>query len=79
MSYERYIVTSGSIFGHYGYGATLEVALRQWRKAGGKKKEGGYRVQKFVSDKPFAPVYREATEAEADCWIGRDGSVNWIR
>ena len=59
--HERFIVTSGGIYGHYGSGATLEEARRNWKKADGKKKEGGYREQRFTSKLPFAPVGRDAT------------------
>jgi hypothetical protein len=76
---QRYIITSGGLYGHYGSGATLTEATAKWKKAGGKTKEGNYRVQRFTSKLPFAPTNREATEHEADCWIGRDGSTNWVR
>ena len=75
---ERYIVTSGGLYGHFGSGSTLDEAKKNWRKAGGLKREGNYREQKFVSEMPFAPANRQATKEEADCWIGQDGSTNWV-
>lgn len=77
--FELYLVTSGGLYGHFGRGSTEEEAVSRWKKAGGKKKEGNYRVQKFTSDKPFAPADRDANADEADAWIGSDGSTNWIR
>ncbi len=76
---ERFLVTSGGLYGHYGQGATPDEARRNWRKAGGTKKEGNYREQKFTSALPFAPLDREVNDTEADAWIGRDGSTNWVR
>lgn len=79
LPYELYIVTSGGMYGHYGKGATLEEARKAWRKAGGRKAEGNVRELLFISRLPFAPFDRNATEQEADAWIGRDGSINWVR
>jgi hypothetical protein len=76
---EMYLVTSGGIYGHFGRGETLAKAIAGWKKAGGKKKEGGYREQRFYSDLPFAPADRDATPTEADAFIGQDGSTNYIR
>lgn len=76
---ERFIaVTKGGLYGYWAGGATLEEAVKGLRKAGAKKR-APYRVYKFTSELPFAPAKREATEGEADCWIGQDGSCNWIR
>ncbi len=77
---ERFICISmeSSCYGHWGTGDTLEKAKKALRKAGGKVK--GCRVIRFTSDLPFAPVTKlKADETEADCWVGRDGSVNWVR
>lgn len=70
---------SGGIYGYFGKGYTLEEAKKAWRKAGGKKNQNFYREIVFQSNLPFAPMDRAATEEEADAWIGKDGSVNWIR
>ena len=77
--YERFIVTTTiGLYGHYGYGDTEEQALAECLKAGAKKREPK-RVMKFTSEFPFAPTKREAKATESDCWVGRDGSINWIR
>lgn len=73
------IVTSGGLYGHYGKGDTLDKAKAAWRKAGGTKKEGGYKEIRFLSRLPFAPSDRDAKATEADAWVGRDGSINWVR
>lgn len=72
---ERFILIG---LGYWGAGDTVEKAKSQLRKAGGRLKDG-FNIYRFSSDKPFAPSTRDATDTEADCWIGRDGSINWIR
>ncbi len=76
---EFFIVMSGGLYGHYGKGSTRNDAIKAWKKAGGRKSEKGYREVKFVSELPFAPFDRAAKDSEADAWVGRDGSINWIR
>lgn len=76
---EFFIVTSGGMYGHFGKGTTLKAAVSAWRKAGGRKKDENYRVTRFTSELPFAPFDRPATEQEADAWVGRHGSLNWVR
>lgn len=76
---ERYIArTVGGLYGYWGAGRIEDEAIEKMRKSGAKRRDP-YRVYKFTSDLPFAPVDREATEQEADCWVGEDGSCNWIR
>jgi hypothetical protein len=77
--YERWLVTTGGMFGHFGSGATRDEAAKNWRKAGGRKTEGNYREQQFRSSLPFAPAGRAATPEEADAFISRDGTTNWVR
>lgn len=79
IPYELHVVTSGGIYGHYGKGETLDDARKAWRKAGGRKAHGNVRELRFTSCLPFAPFDRDATDKEADAWVGRDGSVNWVR
>lgn len=74
-----FIVISGSYCGYYGTGTSLSDARKAWHKAGGRSTDKGYRVEEFTSSLPFAPRDRQATEKEADAWVGRDGSLNWIR
>lgn len=74
-----YIVMSGGLYGTYGTAETLEQARQNWRKAGGRNKDGGYREYQFTSPLPFAPHDRDAYDHEADAWVGQDGSLNWIR
>lgn len=76
--HERYIATSGGLYGNWGNGDTVEDAKKNLRKAGGKIK--GCKLWKFTSQLPFAPTDKQiAEQAEADCWIGRDGSMSWVR
>ena len=78
-TYERFIVQSGGLYGHYGLGETVDVARQNWRRAGGKKKEGNYREFRFYGKLPFAPTDRDAKTTEADCWVNKDGSHTWQR
>lgn len=64
--------------GHFGKGKTLTEAEAALRKAGGKKRAKRI-IHRFYSELPFAPFDRPATENEADAWMGKDGSLNWIR
>jgi len=78
---ERWIVKSfdpKTIGGNWGVGATREEAVANARKAGAKKRDK-FRVWRFTSELPFAPIDRGAFNDEADCWVGQDGSTNWIR
>ena len=74
---ERYIAMTREFYGHWGAGTTIEEAKKNLKKSGGKIKN--CRILKFTSKLPFAPANREANENEADSWIGRDGSTNWVR
>jgi len=79
---EKYIVTASQdgLYGHWGSGATVDEALAKLRKAARRRpKKANVRVCRFTSDLPFAPPDREARVSEADAWVGRDGSVNWVR
>lgn len=78
-TFERFLVMSGGLYGHYGFGDTLQQARQRWRKYGGKKKEGNYREFRFYSRLQFAPPDRDAEHTEADCWVGRDGSITFVR
>lgn len=76
----RYIVSTRGFYGFFGVGETEELARKNLRKAA--KKNVGVKntiVHTFKSELPFAPSTREATENEADAWLGQDGSLNWIR
>jgi hypothetical protein len=83
MSHRRYIVleSKDGIWGHWGRGATLDEARENLRRAARRpgKARPADREYEFASDLPFAPGDREATDDEADAWIGQDGSLNWIR
>lgn len=73
-----YIAISGDFYGYFGNGFTEDEAKKNLRKAGGKIK--GCRIEKFTSELPFVGLdKRQANENEADAWIGKDGSINWIR
>lgn len=74
---EFWIVMDAGMYGQFGKGATQNDARTAYRKAGGKGRK--VRIQQFESDKPFAPFDRQATEDEADAWVGEDGSTNWVR
>ena len=65
--------------GRWGAGDSLEAAVANYRKAGGSTARGAWKSFSFVSGLPFAPTDREATDDEADCWVGGDGSIYWIR
>lgn len=74
-----HIVVGGKgLYGHYGKGTTLAEAQAAYKKAGGKKRDKQI-VHRFESELPFAPFDRDATDEEADAWVGRDGSINWLR
>ena len=75
---ERFIAAISNLYGHWGVGTTLGEALTNARKAGARKRDK-FRTWQFTSELPFAPPDREATEEEADCWVGQDGSINWVR
>lgn len=76
----RFIAVIGSGSGYWGAGETKDQAIAKMRKAGCRladvKKASIYQ---FSSELPFAPANREAEDDEADCWVGQDGSMNWIR
>ena len=75
-TYERFIAVG---MGYWGAGATVEEAKNNLRRAGGKLKEG-FMLWKFTSKLPFAPSTKKvADETEADCWVGQDGSMSWVR
>jgi len=77
----RYIVhghAQDTFGGYWGAGDSLEAAEVEYKKAGGKRKNIVGREQ-FVSSLLFAPSDRDAADAEADCWIGQDGGLYWIR
>lgn len=76
---ERYIAMSGDgLYGHWGAGDTAEDARKKLKKAGGKVE--GCILYRFTSELPFAAADKKvADDTEADCWVGRDGSMNWIR
>jgi hypothetical protein len=75
ITHERFIAFG---LGYWGTGSTIEKAKKQLRKAGGRLRNG-YNIYRFWSEKPFAPSERPANEDESDCWVGRDGSINWVR
>lgn len=81
--HERFIALStGKGFGGYwGSGETLEKAKKNLKASGGHVgKKPGLRVFRFTSELPFAPAAcLQATDQEADCWVGQDGSMNWVR
>jgi len=75
----RFIARSFNGFGgHWGLGDTIAQAIQKMKKAGAKKKDD-FTVWQFTSELPFAPTDRDAEETEADVWIDRNGSINWIR
>ena len=78
--YVRYIVLSYSNGGgEYGIGDTMQEAMREFHQAGGKSKQIRF-IYKFTADVPFAPSSQPvARDDQADAWVGRDGSVSWIR
>lgn len=81
--YIRFIaVTIGQPYGYYAYGDTIPESVTKLWKISKKKKLDAkkYRVWKFRSELPFAATSkRKADENEADCWIGQDGSISWVR
>jgi hypothetical protein len=78
----RFIIMS---YGHFGVGATLDEAIVNHKKArrgqGRLPKDAKVLAFKYESPLPFCPVTetRDATEDEADAWVGRDGSTNYVR
>lgn len=77
--FKRFIATSFSKFeGHWGSGDTVEEAKKNLRSARGNPKK--CKMYQFTSDLPFAPSSKlKVDENEADCWMGSDGSMSWIR
>lgn len=74
---ERFIVINGDgFYGNWGVGNTEKMARTKLKKADKKLASVVFR---FYSNLPFAPADRKAHGNEADCWIGRDGSLNWLR
>lgn len=81
---ERYLVIGrprgrGEYGGRWGSGETAKAATLNYRKAGGSTAKDVSKMFRFTSELPFAPTDREATDAEADCWVGGDGAINWVR
>lgn len=81
---ERFIVMvpDAAQYGWFGNGDTLESAERAARAAARRPTAARWkarRVYRFTAALPFAPYDRDATENEADAWVGRDGSINWVR
>jgi hypothetical protein len=81
---ERFIAVGrprrkGEWGGRWGSGTTEVEAVSNYRKAGGSMAKGANKVIRFTSELEFAPVGRDATENEADCFCGGDGSICWIR
>ena len=78
------IVHTTGLYGYWGGGTTIDTAFRNAVTASGKtarmlRRQGGLRIKVFTSDLPFAPCERDATEDEADAWMGQDGSLSWVR
>ena len=73
-NYERFIAFGPARDGYggcWGAGDTREDAIRKYQKSGGKK--GKHTVDRFVSELPFAPFNREATDDEADAYMNNSG------
>lgn len=82
--YFRYIALRGEkgvggIYGFFGEGETVDEALANLKKAAGRRGEGPVHVEEFWSELPFAPKHRTANDDEADAYVCRDGSINWVR
>jgi len=76
----KYIVLTRELYGHWGQGSTLAEAEANCLKTGATAKHLTHAKRYvFESIMPFAPNSREATESEADCWVGQDGGVYWVR
>ncbi len=75
---ERFVAMSGGFFGNWGCGDTMDKAMETLRKAGGQLHDD-MRIYRFTAKLPFAPADRDAADNEADCWVGSDGAINWIR
>ena len=78
--FTRYMVIRASdcIRGTWGTGETQEEADQNCLKAGGRKKEKRLVIQ-FTSELPFAPVDRDSTDAESDCWMNQDMTYSYLR
>ena len=79
--YERYIVTTWKDAGFWGAGDTLNDAARQCRRAAGLRRLPVEKTEAFIfmSERPFAPLDRDATDDEADCYVTAHGSMCWVR
>ena len=77
-NYMRYVAMTRGYRGCFGVGDSLLEAVEMMRRAGAKKKDD-YKVYRFISHFPFAPADRDATDGEADAWVGADGSISWLR
>jgi len=77
--YEMFIAVCGSksYGGEWGVGKTIAHAITNLREAGGYLRH--HIIYRFTSELPFAPRDRDCTDQEADCWVGRDGNMSWIR
>lgn len=73
------LVISEGGYGYWGTGATVAEALVALRKSSGKRGNIKFLTLMFTSELPFAPSDRTAYDGEADAWIGRDGSLNYVR
>ena len=76
--YERFICRDLTMYGYWGAGDTAQIAYKNYVKAGGKKKNDPT-TYRFTAELPFAPSDRSAKPDEADCWVGQDGSMSWVR
>lgn len=80
MKHTKYIVLTKELYGHWGIGFSLNEALLRCAASGASIAEVDMATKYvFRSPLPFAPADREATEEEADCWVGADGWVYWLR
>lgn len=64
--------------GYWGGGETVSEALGKLKKCSGKMPKD-FVVTMFESELSFAPSDRVALDGESDCWVGKDGSMNWVR
>lgn len=73
----RFILVSD---GYWSIGETLCEAYGALKKVCGSHSKF-FIAHMFESDLPFVPVglSRMALDGESDCWMGRDGSLNWVR
>ncbi len=81
MTNEYYIALTGGLYGYWGVGCTPTEALENVPMGMGSKKSKKtvFTIERFFSQKPFAPTDRAAEDNEADAWVGKDGSINWLR